>query len=78
MKNLSKKTKKIILISVLILIVVGIAIILFACGKQKKDNLAEISSEFSNYYIDLEYKNDSKTAVANCEIDYCNNTDAML
>ena len=78
MKNLTKRTKKIIIISIVAVFVLAVAVILFACGKRHQDNLQEISSQFTNYYIDLEYKNDSKSAVANCEIDFVNNTEAML
>ena len=53
------------------------SLIFVGCGKSK-DNLEEIGSEFTNYYIDLEYNNVTKNAVASCEIDYCNLSESML
>ena len=47
-------------------------------GCKSKDNLDELSNNFSNYYIDLEYNNSTKSAVASCEIDYCNTSEALL
>ncbi|MBQ8430343.1 MAG: M1 family metallopeptidase [Clostridia bacterium] len=53
------------------------AIGLSACGK-KKDDLNQIGENFTNYYIDLEYKNQSKSAVGVCGIDYYNSSEALL
>jgi len=58
--------------------ILSIAIMFTACGKKKKDNLNNISENLSNYYIDLEYQPTSQSAIANCELDYINNSDAML
>lgn len=47
-------------------------------GCKRKDNLDDIGKNLTNYYIDLEYNNSTKSAVADCEIDYCNNSEALL
>lgn len=66
-----KKIKIFVFALVLIL-----PVVLLGC--KKTDNLEEIGQDFSNYYIDLEYNDATKNAIASCEIDYCNNTDALM
>ena len=73
-----KNFKKVLVFSSVFVLIFGSSMIFAGCKDKKKDDLTEISAEFSNYYIDLEYDNQTKSAVVDCEIDYCNNTDAML
>jgi len=73
-----KRLKKILPLTLIITLLLGATYILFACKDKKKDNLNEIGADLSNYYIDLEYDNNSKSATAVCNIDFCNPTDAML
>lgn len=72
------KVRSKILKVMLIVTILAIAISFVACGKKKKDNLNNIGENLSNYYIDLEYMLTSQSAVANCEVDYINNSEAML
>ena len=74
------KTKllKKLLISSCIAILLIVAIILVACGNKEQENKNKISQTLSNYYIDLEYLDNSKSANANCKIEYVNNSEAIL
>ena len=73
-----KKFKKVIPIALIFVLILGATITLYACNTKKKDNLTDIGANFSNYYIDIEFDNTTKTVNAVSEIDFCNPTDAML
>lgn len=68
--------KKIFLRITISICILAVSIAFVGC--KKKDDLDKIGANLSNYYIDLEYNNSTKSAVSNCEIDYCNPTEALL
>ena len=73
-----KKFKKIVPILLIVAIVTSLSGILISCGKNKKDNLDELSTGFSNYYMDIEYDNQTKSVNSVCNIDFCNTSESML
>lgn len=70
--------KKILVVVSALVVIVGASIFFVSCKSKKKDNLNNIGKDLTNYFIDIEYDDESKSALSVCEIDYCNNTDAML
>lgn len=79
MKKLLKliKNKKFLCGFAVSVLLIVVSACFFSC-KKKKDDLFELKVNFSNYYIDLEYDDTTKNANVNCEIDFCNNSDALL
>lgn len=73
-----KRLKKPLLFTLVAVVLLGTTFTLYACKNKKKDNLEDIGANLSNYYIDIEYDNTTKTANSVCEIDFCNPTDSML
>lgn len=73
-----KKLKKLLPITLVFTLIISATCILFACKGKKKDNLDEIGADLSNYYMDIEYDNTTKSVNSTCEIDFCNPTDTML
>lgn len=73
-----KKFKKILPLALLLVILLTATFTLYACKNKKKDNLDEIGANLTNYYLDIEYDNTTKSATSTCKIDFCNPTESML
>lgn len=58
------------------MIVIAFCFFATGCASSKKDDLLDLSQNFSNYYLDIEYQDGNIIALE--EIDYVNNSEAML
>ena len=72
-----KGFKKVVRNTALSVAILVVTICFFACGK-KNDNLDDIGASLTNYYLEVEYDDESKSVNSVCEIDFCNPTESML
>lgn len=73
-----KKLKKLLPLTLIFVLLIGASCTFYACKSKKKDNLAEIGANLTNYYMDIEYDDSTHTVNSVCEIDFCNPTESML
>ena len=65
-------------LKVFIICLIACCSIIFVGCKDKKDDLSQLGENLSNYYMEINYNDETKTLYAEQTLEYVNNSDALL